>query len=38
MVSRDPSLFFENSLERIGELKGVKRSLNKSDEKEEVKG
>lgn len=30
-----PSLFFENSLERIDEIKGVKRNLDKSEDKEE---
>jgi hypothetical protein len=39
LVSRKgetPSLFFENSLERIDEIKGVKRNMNKAEEKEEV--
>lgn len=28
-----PSLFFDQSLERIDEYQGVKRNINKSDEK-----
>ena len=38
LVSRKdqtPSLFFENSLERIDEIKGVKRNIDKSEDKEE---
>ena len=31
-----PSLLFDNTLERIDEMKGVKRNVNKSNEKEEV--
>lgn len=31
-----PSLLFDSTLERIDEMKGVKRNVNKSNEKEEV--
>lgn len=31
-----PSLFFDHSLERIDEYQGVKRNINKSNQKEEM--